>query len=70
VIPTEQKEVFAERIEELNQTEIEVKLGLIKISDLVRSEEMRPGYKTDAIWFYQAPEMFAFPEASCEGQND
>ena len=56
------KDLFDERTEELNETELDIKIGRIKISNLARSEEKRPGYKTDATWFYLAPEMFAFPE--------
>ena len=62
LVPTEQKEIFDTRVEELDETPVEVKVGKIKVAALVRSEEMRPGYETDATWFYRAPEMFVFLE--------
>ena len=62
IVPAEQKEIFDTRIEELNATEIDVKVGQIRVSSLERSEDKRPGYATDPTWFYQAPEMFVFLE--------
>lgn len=58
VIPHAQQDEFNEAIEELNKQEVSVKIAKIKIADLIRSEEVRPGYATDVTWFYAAPKMF------------
>jgi len=70
VVPSELKEAFEERIAELDDTEIEVKIWAVKVSGLVRSEKTRPGYATDATWFYRAPEMFLLLEDSCPSEEE